>query len=61
MRAGQGVVNSISLKEGEDAFRHHAKLIRRYGAAAVVMAFDERARPTPAARPRSASAPTTSW
>jgi 5-methyltetrahydrofolate--homocysteine methyltransferase len=38
---GKAMVNSISLKEGEDAFRHHAKLIRRYGAAAVVMAFDE--------------------
>src|SRR3984893_1231044 len=38
---GKAVVNSISLKEGEEAFRHHATLIRRYGAAAVVMAFDE--------------------
>jgi 5-methyltetrahydrofolate--homocysteine methyltransferase len=38
---GKGIVNSISLKEGEAAFRHHAKLVRRYGAAAVVMAFDE--------------------
>lgn len=38
---GKAIVNSISLKEGEDAFRHHANLIRRYGAAAVVMAFDE--------------------
>jgi 5-methyltetrahydrofolate--homocysteine methyltransferase len=38
---GKGVVNSISLKEGEEAFIHHAKLIRKYGAAAVVMAFDE--------------------
>ncbi|HKI61999.1 MAG TPA: methionine synthase [Mariprofundaceae bacterium] len=38
---GKGVVNSISLKEGEEAFIHHARLIRRYGAAAVVMAFDE--------------------
>ncbi|MCU0966471.1 MAG: dihydropteroate synthase, partial [Burkholderiaceae bacterium] len=38
---GKGIVNSISLKEGEDAFRHQAKLVRRYGAAAVVMAFDE--------------------
>ncbi|VWD27587.1 methionine synthase [Burkholderia contaminans] len=38
---GKAIVNSISLKEGEDAFRHHAHLIRRYGAAAVVMAFDE--------------------
>jgi 5-methyltetrahydrofolate--homocysteine methyltransferase len=38
---GKAVVNSISLKEGEDAFVHHAKLVRRYGAAVVVMAFDE--------------------
>jgi 5-methyltetrahydrofolate--homocysteine methyltransferase len=39
---GKGIVNSISLKEGEEAFRHHARLVRRYGAAAVVMAFDEK-------------------
>jgi 5-methyltetrahydrofolate--homocysteine methyltransferase len=58
---GKAIVNSISLKEGEDAFRHHAKLIRRYGAAAVVMAFDERPGRHLPARPRSASAPTTSW
>ncbi|HTQ77808.1 MAG TPA: methionine synthase, partial [Burkholderiales bacterium] len=38
---GKGVVNSISLKEGEAAFLEHAKLVRRYGAAVVVMAFDE--------------------
>ena len=38
---GKGIVNSISLKEGEEAFRERAKLIRRYGAATVVMAFDE--------------------
>ncbi|MGJ8516686.1 methionine synthase [Carnimonas bestiolae] len=38
---GKAVVNSISLKEGEQAFREHAKLCRRYGAAIVVMAFDE--------------------
>ena len=38
---GKGVVNSISLKEGKEAFVRHAKLIRRFGAAAVVMAFDE--------------------
>ena len=38
---GKCVVNSISLKEGEEAFIHHAKLIKRYGAAVVVMAFDE--------------------
>jgi len=38
---GKGVVNSISLKEGEETFRHHASQARRYGAAVVVMAFDE--------------------
>jgi len=38
---GKGIVNSISLKEGEENFIHQAKLIKRYGAAAVVMAFDE--------------------
>ncbi|RCW93333.1 methionine synthase [Winogradskyella arenosi] len=38
---GKCVVNSISLKEGEAQFKHHAKLIKRYGAAVVVMAFDE--------------------
>lgn len=38
---GKGIVNSISLKEGEDAFITQAKLVRRYGAAVVVMAFDE--------------------
>jgi len=38
---GKCVVNSISLKEGETQFKHHAKLIKRYGAAVVVMAFDE--------------------
>ncbi|TAA46390.1 methionine synthase [Pseudoxanthomonas winnipegensis] len=38
---GKGVVNSISLKEGEDAFIEHARKVLRYGAAAVVMAFDE--------------------
>ncbi|TAE51899.1 MAG: methionine synthase, partial [Bacteroidetes bacterium] len=39
---GKAVVNSISMKEGEDAFRHHARLIHKYGAAMVVMAFDEK-------------------
>ncbi|WP_026155111.1 methionine synthase [Paracoccus sp. N5] len=39
---GKAVVNSISLKEGEEAFLHHADLCRRYGAAVVVMAFDEK-------------------
>ncbi|MDR2991834.1 MAG: dihydropteroate synthase, partial [Burkholderiaceae bacterium] len=38
---GKGIVNSISLKEGRDVFVQHARLVRRYGAAAVVMAFDE--------------------
>ena len=38
---GKGVVNSISLKEGEATFIHRAKLIKRYGAAVIVMAFDE--------------------
>jgi len=38
---GKGIVNSISLKEGEDVFRERARLIRQYGAAVVVMAFDE--------------------
>jgi 5-methyltetrahydrofolate--homocysteine methyltransferase len=38
---GKPVVNSISMKEGVDAFLHHARLCRRYGAAMVVMAFDE--------------------
>ncbi|HIA46365.1 MAG TPA: methionine synthase [Methylococcaceae bacterium] len=38
---GKGIVNSISLKEGEAIFKHQAQLIKRYGAAAIVMAFDE--------------------
>jgi 5-methyltetrahydrofolate--homocysteine methyltransferase len=38
---GKGVVNSISLKEGEEEFKRKAQLVKRYGAAAVVMAFDE--------------------
>lgn len=38
---GKGIVNSISMKEGVGAFIQHAKLVRRYGAAMVVMAFDE--------------------
>ncbi len=38
---GKGVVNSISLKEGEETFKEQAQLVRRYGAAVVVMAFDE--------------------
>ncbi len=38
---GKGIVNSISLKEGEENFRMQAELLRRYGAAVIVMAFDE--------------------
>ncbi len=38
---GKGIVNSISMKEGEAEFLEHARLVRRYGAAVVVMAFDE--------------------
>ena len=38
---GKGIVNSISLKEGKEKFVEHAKLVRRYGAAVIVMAFDE--------------------
>src|SRR5690242_8771056 len=38
---GKGVVNSISLKEGEEDFLKKARLVQRYGAAVVVMAFDE--------------------
>ena len=43
---GKGIVNSISLKEGEETFKEQARLIRRYGAAVVVMAFDERGQAT---------------
>ena len=39
---GKGIVNSISLKEGEEKFRQHAATILKYGAAVVVMAFDEK-------------------
>jgi len=38
---GKGIVNSVSMKEGIETFMHHARLVRRYGAAMVVMAFDE--------------------
>ncbi len=38
---GKSVVNSISLKEGEERFIHHARLIKKYGAAVIIMAFDE--------------------
>ncbi|MEK6710097.1 MAG: methionine synthase [Nitrospinota bacterium] len=47
---GRGVVNSLSLKEGEEEFLRRAKLVRRYGAAAVVMAFDERGQADTAGR-----------
>ncbi|NOY38400.1 MAG: methionine synthase [Chlorobi bacterium] len=43
---GKGIVNSISLKEGEEVFLHQASVIRKYGAAVVVMAFDERGQAT---------------
>ncbi|HEY5769692.1 MAG TPA: methionine synthase, partial [Terrimicrobium sp.] len=39
---GKGIVNSISLKSGEEDFKRHARLVLRYGAAVIVMAFDER-------------------
>ena len=39
---GKGIVNSISLKEGEEVFKEHAKKVLNYGAAVIVMAFDER-------------------
>lgn len=47
---GKSIVNSISLKEGEEAFLEHARKIRQYGAAAVVMAFDEKGQADTAAR-----------
>jgi 5-methyltetrahydrofolate--homocysteine methyltransferase len=43
---GKPVVNSISLKEGEEVFREHARYLRRFGAAVVVMAFDEEGQAT---------------
>jgi 5-methyltetrahydrofolate--homocysteine methyltransferase len=43
---GKGIVNSISLKDGEEEFLHRARLVRWYGAAAVVMAFDEQGQAT---------------
>ena len=48
--AGKAIVNSISLKEGEAQFLAQARLVRRYGAAAVVMAFDEAGQADTAAR-----------
>ncbi|MDI9331728.1 MAG: methionine synthase [Alphaproteobacteria bacterium] len=47
---GKGIVNSISMKEGLDEFKRQARLIRRYGAAAVVMAFDEQGQADTCAR-----------
>jgi 5-methyltetrahydrofolate--homocysteine methyltransferase len=47
---GKGVVNSISLKEGEDVFLDHARKVLNYGAAAVVMAFDEQGQADTCAR-----------
>jgi len=47
---GKSVVNSISLKEGEEAFLEHARTIKKYGAAAVVMAFDEKGQADTCAR-----------
>src|SRR4029078_1762230 len=47
---GKPIVNSISLKEGEDAFLEQARTIRRYGAGAVVMAFDEQGQADTVAR-----------
>ncbi len=47
---GKGLVNSISLKEGEDDFRDKARTVRRYGAAVVVMAFDEQGQAVTAER-----------
>lgn len=47
---GKSIVNSISLKEGEEAFLHHARIVKQYGAAVVVMAFDERGQADTAAR-----------
>src|SRR5258707_4143819 len=47
---GKAVVNSISLKNGEEEFLHHAQLIRRYGAATIVMAFDEKGQADPLQR-----------
>ncbi|MGH7844965.1 MAG: homocysteine S-methyltransferase family protein, partial [Candidatus Binatia bacterium] len=43
---GKGVVNSLSLKEGEEEFKRRARLVKRYGAAVVIMAFDEQGQAT---------------
>jgi 5-methyltetrahydrofolate--homocysteine methyltransferase len=47
---GKGVVNSISMKEGEEAFLYHARKVQQYGAACVVMAFDEQGQADTCAR-----------
>src|SRR5439155_22720458 len=47
---GKGIVNSLSLKEGEEPCKEHARLVRRYGAGVVVMAFDEQGQATTADR-----------
>ncbi len=47
---GKGIVNSISMKEGVEQFKQHARLCKRYGAAVVVMAFDEKGQADTAAR-----------
>jgi 5-methyltetrahydrofolate--homocysteine methyltransferase len=47
---GKGIVNSISLKEGEESFLHYARKVRAYGAAVVVMAFDEKGQADTVAR-----------
>ena len=46
MHTGQGVVNSLALKDNLETFKQQARLVRQYGAAAVVMAFDEKGRRT---------------
>ena len=47
---GKSIVNSISLKEGEESFLHHARIVKKYGAAVVVMAFDEKGQADTAVR-----------
>src|SRR5690242_9401712 len=59
---GKGIVNSISLKEGEDAFRQRARTVLKYGAAVVGWPSTSRARPRATrTRPESASEPIASW
>src|SRR5213075_2823427 len=57
---GKPIVNSISLKEGEATFLHHANLARRYGAAVVVMSSDDRA-PSVTLEYRTALSHRTQW